>query len=339
MTKKMIMVMVFGLVSMWAVAACSDDGASSPQGTTRTYYVAAEPVDWSYAPLGMDPAFNQPLAEPWGTTLVYPKLHYVAYTDDTFTMPVPAPPWAGILGPALHASVGDTLEVVFYNNTDRPLSMHPHGVKYDPESEGAQYEPDGSTRGIVAPGEKYTYTWHADDDAGPGADGLSSRVWLYHSHVSADEEIYEGLIGTIVVTDPERAREDATPSDVDRELVTLFMVFNENTETTPEEEQEGNLKHTINGLFFGNLQGLELNRGERVRWYVIDLGTEVDLHTPHWHGETVTTESGETTDVLELLPASMRTVDMLPDNPGTWLFHCHVADHMMAGMYATFTVR
>jgi FtsP/CotA-like multicopper oxidase with cupredoxin domain len=29
---------------------------------------------------------------------------------------------------------------------------------------------------------------------------------------------------------------------------------------------------------------------------------------------------------------------MLADNPGTWLLHCHVADHMMAGMYATYTV-
>jgi hypothetical protein len=29
---------------------------------------------------------------------------------------------------------------------------------------------------------------------------------------------------------------------------------------------------------------------------------------------------------------------MRADNPGTWLLHCHVADHMMAGMYATYTV-
>ncbi|PYP52537.1 MAG: hypothetical protein DMD45_04105 [Gemmatimonadetes bacterium] len=23
---------------------------------------------------------------------------------------------------------------------------------------------------------------------------------------------------------------------------------------------------------------------------------------------------------------------------GTWLLHCHVGDHMMAGMYATYTI-
>jgi FtsP/CotA-like multicopper oxidase with cupredoxin domain len=34
----------------------------------------------------------------------------------------------------------------------------------------------------------------------------------------------------------------------------------------------------------------------------------------------------------------MVTVDMLADNPGTWLYHCHVADHIDAGMQVTFTI-
>jgi hypothetical protein len=34
----------------------------------------------------------------------------------------------------------------------------------------------------------------------------------------------------------------------------------------------------------------------------------------------------------------MKAVDMIADNPGTWLFHCHVADHMMEGMYAAHVV-
>jgi hypothetical protein len=34
----------------------------------------------------------------------------------------------------------------------------------------------------------------------------------------------------------------------------------------------------------------------------------------------------------------MKVGDMIADNPGVWLLHCHVADHMMAGMYTTFTI-
>jgi hypothetical protein len=42
--------------------------------------------------------------------------------------------------------------------------------------------------------------------------------------------------------------------------------------------------------------------------------------------------------VIELLPGSMKVADMVADNPGSWMFQCHVADHMMHGMYTTYVV-
>jgi hephaestin len=69
----------------------------------------------------------------------------------------------------------------------------------------------------------------------------------------------------------------------------------------------------------------------------MDLGMETDLHTPHWHGHTVLM-MGQRTDVLELLPGSMMVADMVPDDVGTWLFHCHVDDHITAGMQVLYTV-
>jgi hephaestin len=74
-----------------------------------------------------------------------------------------------------------------------------------------------------------------------------------------------------------------------------------------------------------------------VRWYVLGMGTEVDLHTPHWHGNTVLFMHTRM-DMLELLPGSMKVVDMEPDDPGTWMYHCHVNDHIIAGMIALYTV-
>jgi hypothetical protein len=59
-------------------------------------------------------------------------------------------------------------------------------------------------------------------------------------------------------------------------------------------------------------------------------GTEVDLHTPHWHGNTVDVNAMRM-DVLNLLPASMIVADMVPDDVGTWLLHCHVNDHIRGG--------
>ena len=38
------------------------------------------------------------------------------------------------------------------------------------------------------------------------------------------------------------------------------------------------------------------------------------------------------------LPMGMFVADMVPDNPGTWLFHCHVSAHLRMGMQAFFIV-
>jgi manganese oxidase len=52
----------------------------------------------------------------------------------------------------------------------------------------------------------------------------------------------------------------------------------------------------------------------------------------------VVTTGGQTTDVVSLGPAQMITADMVPDRAGTWMFHCHVSDHMAAGMMAHYEV-
>jgi FtsP/CotA-like multicopper oxidase with cupredoxin domain len=96
--------------------------------------------------------------------------------------------------------------------------------------------------------------------------------------------------------------------------------------------------HSINGFIFGNLRGLTMNNGQRVRWYMLGMGNEVDLHSPHWHGKVLRYQQ-RNTDVIELLPGSMATADMLADNRGTWMLHCHVADHIDAGMLTTYTIR
>lgn len=43
-------------------------------------------------------------------------------------------------------------------------------------------------------------------------------------------------------------------------------------------------------------------------------------------------------DVTEIMPASLKTLDMIPDNPGIWMLHCHTNHHIHAGMMAFFEV-
>jgi FtsP/CotA-like multicopper oxidase with cupredoxin domain len=345
--------------------------ATAAGGVTRTYYVAADEVAWDYAPSGMNKITGQPFGPTENVFMangpdrighVYKKALYREYTDATFTKLKPRGPaeeHLGLLGPVIRAEVGDTIKFVFKNNTRFPVSVHPHGVFYDKASEGAPYA-DGSgpaTKGddSVDPGSTYTYNWSVPERAGPGPMDGSSTLWMYHSHVDEPGDTNAGLIGPIVVTKKGMAKPDGSPVDVDRELFTLFTVFDENTSTyldanikkyagnpasvIPADPGfiESNKMHSINGYSYGNLPGLTMRVGQRVRWYLIGQGTEVDLHTPHWHGNTVLI-NGMRTDVAELLPMSMKVADMVPDNPGMWLYHCHVNDHIVAGMQAKFVV-
>lgn len=246
-----------------------------------------------------------------------------------------------MLGPIIRAEVGDTVIVHFRNNAPSgSYGMHPHGFRYTKNNEGAHYmgvnsgqEPgDGAE---IPPGGHFDYVWFADADSGPGPGDPSSLCWWYHSHINEPAETNAGLLGPIVITRAGSARADGSPRDVDKEFVTAFFIFNER------DGEEPGLMHSINGYIFGNLRGLIMRNGDRVRWYVMGMGNEVDLHTPHWHGKTVQVggpANYHRTDVVELLPATMITADMKADNPGEWMYHCHVADHIDAGMMTSYQI-
>jgi FtsP/CotA-like multicopper oxidase with cupredoxin domain len=306
---------------------------------------------------------------------VYRKAVYREYTDSTFsTLKKRSPEWEhlGLLGPVIRAEVGDTIQVLFKNNGAHAYSMHPHGVFYEKSSEGSYYNDganDPSHNGVVEPGGTHTYIWKVPERAGPGPNDPSSVIWLYHSHNYEPKDTDAGLIGAILITRKGMAREDGSPKDVDREFVTAFFLIDENNswyldhniktftsdpksvnklDSKPVDENgnfsivgqgfvTANFRLTINGFIFGNTPMMTMHKGDHVRWYLASLGNGFNVHTPHWHGNVVTV-NGSRTDVLFLSPAQMVTADMVPDNPGMWMYHCHISDHMQAGMMAMYQV-
>jgi hypothetical protein len=345
--------------------------AFESDGVTRTYYIGADEVVWDYAPDGRNEITGKPFDEVADTYVKngpgrigsrYVKCLYRGYTDGTFQHVKQRPPdeqYLGLLGPVIRAEVGDTIKVVFRNNCPFPASVHPHGVFYEKDSEGAPYN-DGTggadkSDDAVPQGGMHTYTWKVPERAGPGPDDGSSVMWMYHSHADEVSDTYAGLMGPIEITARGQANADGSPKDVDREIFALFTVMNENAspflltnvkrfakrpfphDLDDDEFTESNLMHSINGYVFGNQPMITMHKGERVRWYVMSMGTEVDLHTPHWHGNTVTV-NGMRMDTISLLPASMVVADMVPDDVGVWLFHCHVNDHIRAGMLTRYGV-
>lgn len=45
-----------------------------------------------------------------------------------------------------------------------------------------------------------------------------------------------------------------------------------------------------------------------------------------------------TNQQVTIQSSSLETLDTTADNPGRWLFHCHLNDHMDGGMLAMFKV-
>jgi Multicopper oxidase len=113
------------VVILLAIPACF---GQTQTAKVRTYYVAADEVDWDYSPGGVNKMMGMKF-EGYSTVFtergphrigtVYRKALYREYTDDTFSRVKPRPAeWedTGILGPILQAEVGDTIHILFKNN-------------------------------------------------------------------------------------------------------------------------------------------------------------------------------------------------------------------------------
>jgi len=309
--------------------------------------------------------------KPRPVSTVYKKVLYREYTDSTFRTLKPRPvEWQhlGFLGPLIRAVVGDTIRVVFRNNAQRPYSIHPHGVFYLKNAEGVPYN-DGTSGGDkaddgVPPGTTFTYLWQVPERAGPGPMDGSSVMWMYHSHVDEVRDINTGLFGPMIITARAKARPDGSPNDVDREIVASFMQVEEENSwikndpfgpkftddslaalgpiPNPHLSSDAYpwfVKFTINGFVHGSmpLEDLTIKKGERVRWYLMASTNDFDFHAPHWHGNTVIM-NGMRTDVTQLAMMQMENADMIPDDVGTWLFHCHVSFHNEEGMAVRYRV-
>ena len=97
----------------------------------------------------------------------------------------------------------------------------------------------------------------------------------------------------------------------------------------------GTLQSIDGRAFVGNTPVFTSKVGQTVQWDVMAMGSE--HHTFHVHGHRWVTGDGTARHperrARRVLPLPLEGAD-----PGTWLYHCHVEDHMMAGMIGTYQV-
>jgi FtsP/CotA-like multicopper oxidase with cupredoxin domain len=332
----------------------ADAFAFRPSGRVREYWVQADSFTHNAVPNGHDHMTGMAFSAEQTT---FQAIGYRAYTPD-WGQPLPADlgprgvgPNSGVPGPVLRAEVGDVLKVHFRNNDAHykwPHTMHPHGVRYTPANDGAWLADAPDRAGTAVPYQgTYTYTWTcvpssvgswpyhdhaapqvvphaaASDTASPAPASMDSRAFSGGGPVmEIGAEL--GLFGMIAVTDA------ATP-EVDREFVLFFHDLS--ASDAPPLTQDLSL---CNGAaFVDNAPTFTARSGERVRWRVGTLGNS--FHVFHIHGHRWLGAGGWTDSEL-LGPATTLTVEYREDNPGDWLYHCHVAAHMMHGMAGRYRV-
>lgn len=273
---------------------------------------------------------------------IYNKTVFRQYTDATFTaikQRSEEEKHLALLGPLIRVAAGETLVVVV-----RGLPISAAGGRSDTSF---VFEIDGLSKegrpALIAPGQIVTHRYHVQPQSTAiGKSFVDSHMLLYRATVGMGPDgnagIYRGLLGAAITYKKGHLRADGTPRNIDTELVSILWVANENTGDESGDVEESNLMHTINGRLYCSLPGLDITVGKRTVWYFGAVGNEVDVHTAHMHGVVGLSTGGEHTDSIRLLPATTSALEIFPDNPGTWLMHCHINDHLHAGMQALFTV-
>lgn len=87
-------------------------------------------------------------------------------------------------GPTIEANVGDQLIIHFKNELPFPTTVHWHGLRLPPASDGSTV-----TQNPINTGDSYDYVYTLRD---PG-------TFWYHPHVKGDEQVEHGLYGALIV--------------------------------------------------------------------------------------------------------------------------------------------
>ena len=242
-------------------------------------------------------------------------------------------------------------------NENSYLGIHVHGVHYSIEDDASyqRMHMTGTTAESAAScGDSVTYEW----DVGVGTAG----TWPYHDHTFSKNEIGSedlGLFGTVIVNpasgtvsgfvNGETGTIDSIPvEDIEKEFI-LWMVSSKvlgtsvfyGMEVDNDVNNDGSITtDDIKQTPLWTNPPLYATDGAKVRYHVLGIGDET--HAFHLHGHRWVEATGGAADIIdvkEISPLQRHTFvieasDNGNEHTGTegWMYHCHVFEHMEAGM-------
>lgn len=206
-------------------------------------------------------------------------------------------------GPTVRLMEAENVSILFVNNGTFPHTIHFHGV-HDDKNDGVLP--------VIMPGKTYTYNITAEP----------AGALMYHCHVPpVSEHIRMGMYGALIVDTKDKPLKPAkeyymvmSEFSTDQKNVTKFLAD----------------YYPINGYSYQYMSNpLEINQGELLRIYLVNLGTTV--HAPmHLHS---TIFDVYPSGLVSNKPYQAQTVAVAPGDaaiieakwkyPGSYMFHSH----------------
>lgn len=185
------------------------------------------------------------------------------------------------------------------------------------------------TQDLIASGETYTYRFTAVEPA----------IGMYHAHAHGEVAIPNGLFGTMYVGDlPSPAGRTISGLAVPEDLTIaqdIPMVVND----------AGEIGLSLNGKSFPATDPIVATEGDWIRMTYFNEGLQA--HPMHLHGfeQIVIAKDGEpldqpyAADTILVAPGERYTAIFHADRVGTWVWHCHIINHVesSAGMFGMVT--
>jgi FtsP/CotA-like multicopper oxidase with cupredoxin domain len=215
-----------------------------------------------------------------------------------------------IPGPQIHAELGDRVRIVLHNKLAEPTTIHFHGMTVPADMDGVP----AISQDAVLPRESFDYEFTIRNTGSN----------MYHSHFNAQKQVPMGLLGSMIVADPDDPQ-------VDHDVT---MVLN-----------DGPLGFTLNGKGFPATAPIVVDQGDTLRIRYMNEG--LLIHPMHLHGlaQKVIAKDGHLLpnahweDSVLVAPGGRIDTLVKATELGAWAFHCHILNHAESedGMFGMVT--
>jgi manganese oxidase len=210
-------------------------------------------------------------------------------------------------GPILRVTEGDKVKVTLKNELPEETVIHFHGPRIPNSQDGV---PD-VTQKTIKIGETYSYEFTAEP----------AGTYMYHSHHNSAVQEPKGLYGVFIVDPKPNTALAQRDAQYAKDVVQVLSEF------------EGYF--LINGKAFPATEPIQAKVGEKIRIRLVNLGqANHPMHLHGFHFKVIGTDGRAVNgpplekDTINIAPGERYDLEFEADNPGTWVFHCHILSHV-----------